>query len=166
MAPPQVQAMESDEQDISPAAMAKIQQLEQQLQEANQVMQQAAQHIDELRSEDKKLTYEYLVKAAQIQNDEYGKETERLKVLGPAIDPQQLAQMSAQLVLQALNREPMQDGEEIEHVVQQDAHMQDEPHYQMQMEPPEMGEPPEPQDDQTTQGPSGPFSLPEHEAEQ
>jgi hypothetical protein len=75
--------------------------------------------------------------------------------------------MSAQLVLQALNREPMQDGEEIEHAVKQSAHMQDEPHCQsMQMEPPEIGEPPEIQDDQTTQGPSGPFSLPEQEAEQ
>jgi len=167
MAPPQVQAMESDEQDMPPAALAKIQHLEQQLQEANQVMQQAAQRLDELQAEDKKLTYEYLVKAAQIQNDEYGKETERLKVLGPAIDPQQLALMSAQLVLQALNREPMQDGEEIENAVQQSAHMQDEPHHQlMQMEPPEIGEPPEIQDDQTTQGPSGPFSLPEQEAEQ
>lgn len=170
MAPPQVQALE-EEDDIPPAAQAQIQSMKQQLEQMNAVMDQAAERIKELEAEDKKTTLEYLAKAAQIENDEYAKQTDRMKVLAPSFDAQQVAAMAAQLVMQSMQREPLQGGEELEHAAQDMAGMEDnEPYGGPMGEPPgiheEAGEPPEPQEQQT-QGPSGPFSLgeqPEQEA--
>lgn len=160
MAPPPVQqALNEDQGETVESLKAKLQQVSQQADQMAHVMQQASARIQELESEDKKTTLEYLARAAQLQNDEYARETDRMKVLAGAMAPEQVAQIAAQLVMQSLQREPMQDGEELENVVQGQAGLHDES--PPQMAPPEMGEPP--QDDTTNQGPSGPFSLPEQE---
>lgn len=159
VAPPPVQAALGDEQkqDDPEALKQQLQQLEAQAEEMHKMLQMAGDKIQELQSKDKELTLKYLAEAARIEADEYDKETKRMQVLAAAISPEQVAQLAAQLVMQSMNREPMLDGEELEHVVQSQAGLQDEPH--------EMAEPPEPieQQTETNEPPQGGFSLPEQD---
>ena len=161
MAPPPVQALLSEDEEIPPQAQQKIQQLEQQLQEMHQMIDMASTKLEEANSKDKELTLKYLNEAAARETEEYRAETERLKVLGPAITPEQIALIAQKAALDAINREPLADGEEFEHVAQAQAGLQDDPHAPP-MEMPEPGEPPEINDDQN-EPPTGGFSLPEQE---
>ena len=159
MAPPPVQAAlaEGEEQQDVNQVKLHLQQVEQQAQQMQQMLEQASQRIQELESEDKSKTLEYLAKAAEIETREYEAETKRMQVLGAGMTPEQVQILVQQTVMQALNREPLADGEEFENLIQQQAGIQDEPHVPP-LEMPEPGEPPEVNDEQN-QGPSGPFSL-------
>lgn len=166
MAPPQVQQIESDEDEIPPQAQAKILELEQQLQQMSAVMDQAAQKIQELQAEEKRTTLEYLAKAAEIELKEYDAETKRLQVMGATITPEQVAALTQQLVQQALTREPLGDGEHLEHVVLAQAGMPDADPYGQGMEmdtggPPEPMEPQEPMESMgmEDEAPEGALSL-------
>ncbi len=171
MAPPQVQAVESEDEEIPPQALAKMQQLEQQTQQMQQLIEQATQRIQELEAEDKKVTVDGLAKAAELEIKEYQAQTDRMKVMSAAIPPEQVAQLAAQLVMQSLQREPLQGGEEVENTVQEMVGLEDVEPYGGPMGAPdgiheEPGEMPEPQEQ--PQGPSWLFSLgeaPEQEAE-
>ena len=165
MAPPQVQALE-DEDDIPPAAMAQIQMLKQQAEQMGQLMQQAADRIAELESEDRKTTLEFLARSAQIEVDEFAKQTDRLKVMSVSMTPEQVAALAQQTVIEMLQKEPLQGGEELENIVQAEEGMPDaEPYGEPYGAPPELLEPPEPAEMPDQEGPAGPFSLPEEEAE-
>jgi hypothetical protein len=161
IAPPPVQALLSEDEEIPPQAQQKIQQLEQQLQEMHQMIDMASTKLEEANSKDKELALKYLNEAAARETEEYRAETERLKVLGPAITPEQIALIAQKAALDAINREPLAGGEEFEHVAQAQTGLQDEPHAPP-MEMPEPGEPPEINDDQN-EPPTGGFSLPEQE---
>lgn len=158
MAPPQVQALESEDDDIPPQAQAKIQQLEQQLQEMHQVMDQAASKLQELQSSDMEVKLKYVAEAAKLENDEFRAHTERMKIMAPAMTPEQIQALVMQTVQQALTQEPLDGGEELEQALGVE---QQEPMGMPQMEP---GEPPEPpgmpeQQEPTEPAPAG-FSLP------
>ncbi len=166
MAPPQVQQIESGDDDIPPQATAKIQQLQQQAEQMSQALNAAADEIEKLRNEEKRMTLEYLAKAAQIENDEFAKQTERLKVMQANTPPEQLAQLAAQLVLQMLQKEPLQGGEELENTAQQMAGLPDDEPYGGPMgEPPGIQEPPEAEMPEPTEPATAGFSLPETQGE-
>lgn len=156
MAPPQVQALESDE-EIPPAAAAKLQQMQQQMQEMQAVIEQANQHIAAMDLEREKMTLDYLAKAAQIEADEYAKQTDRMKVMAPAFDANQVAAIAAQLVMQSMQREPLQGGEELEDQVQDLAGLpDDEPYGGPNGAPPGLHEEPEPMGEQEPPEPTEP----------
>lgn len=146
MAPPQVQQIESED-DIPPAALAKIQMLEQQSQQMGELMQQAADRIAELESEEKKTQLEYLAKSAQIENDMYAKITDRIKAMQTGMTPEQVQALVIQVLSQAASASP-EGGEELEQVVEYGSDVEG-----MQEPPGEM--------EAEQQGPTGPFSLPE-----
>lgn len=165
MAPPQVQAIEEDE-EMPPAAVAKIKAMEQQMQQMGQAMDQAAQRIQELEAEDKKTTLEYLAKAAEIEAKEYDAQTKRLQVLGATITPEAVQQIAMQTVMQAMQREPLQGGEELENTVQSMEGMPDADPYGEAVIPPAPPEPQGlPQEPQPEQPASAGFFMPEQEAE-
>jgi len=135
MAPPQVQALESEEDDIPPQAQAKIQQLEQQLNEMHQVMDAATKKLQELQSGDRETTLKYLAEAARIENDEFKAHTDRIKALGAGMTPEQVQALVMQTITQAMQQEPLDGGEELE---QQLGTERQEPEHQMV---PQMGQP-------------------------
>jgi hypothetical protein len=118
MAPPQVQAMENEEDDIPPRAKMQIQLLEQQMQQMQQAMDMASQKLQEYQSADREMTLKYLAESAKIENDSYKAETDRLKALQPAITVEQVAPMVEQVIAQMMAREPLQGNEELEHTTQ------------------------------------------------
>ena len=157
MAPPQVQAIESGDDEIPPQAQAKIQQLEQQIQEMTQMMDSASSKIEELQSGEREATLKYLAEAAKIENDEYRAQTERIKATSAAMTPDQVQALVMQTLQQALSAEPLNGGEELEQYVEQMAHMPEEPQEMQEPQgPPDMGEPPEQYEQQA---PEGAFSL-------
>jgi hypothetical protein len=83
--------------------------------EIQQQAEQAMQHIEEQDAKIKEL--EYQLKEAQEKSDidAYNAETDRMKVMqdANAIDPQQLALMAAQLVMQSLQN-PLHEDEQQE----------------------------------------------------
>lgn len=171
MAPAPVQQALGDESQAEDANKLKqqLQQLEQQAEQMHQMLQMAGQKIQELQSEDKKTTLDGLAKSAALEIDEYKAQTERMKVMAAAIPPEQVAQLAAQLVMQSLQREPLQGGEELENSTQEMAGLEDEEPYGGPMGAPpgiheEPGEHPEPQE-QPDQPPTGGFSLPAQPAE-
>lgn len=133
MAPPQVQAIESDKTDIPPEVMAKMQGMQQELQQCQQLLQKMGEEYNKLEGDRSNDTLK-----AQI--DAYNAETNRLKVTLPAADPQQIATLAAQLVMQAL--------------------MQPDPLDQGGAPPPAM-----PAQEAQPEPPQGGFSLPEQGAE-
>jgi hypothetical protein len=169
MAPPQVQALESEEDDIPPQAQAKIQQLEQQLNEMHQMMDMASKKLQELQSGERETTLKYLAEAAKIENDEFKAHTERIKVVGAGMTPEQVQALVMQTIAQAMQQEPLDGGEELEQQLGTEQMEQEPQMPQMapqmgQMEP---GEPPEPPGIPEQQEPMEPasagFSLPEQE---
>lgn len=102
MAPPQIQAIdEEDEQEqLPPAAAAKMQAMQQQMQQMGEALQQAKQQI---QGETIKAQADMAEARAKAEIDWYKAETERMKALQPAIPPEQVAALAAQIVMQALN---------------------------------------------------------------
>lgn len=130
MAPPQVQAVENDKTDIPPEVMAKMQSLQGELEKCQQMLQALGQEYNQLQ-EDK------AADIAKVQIDDYNAVTNRLKVTMTAADPQQVAVLAAQMVMQAL----------------------------MQPDPLDQGSPPPmPAQEAQPEPPQGGFSLPEQGA--
>lgn len=104
MAPPQVQAIEEDKAEIPPAVMAKMQSMQQQLQEARQLISQLGEEYNKLDADKQEQRYKALI-------DAYNAETNRLKVTLPAADPNQIAALAAQMVIQAIQQpDPLADA--------------------------------------------------------
>lgn len=117
MAPPQVQALENENQDVPPEIAAKMQAMESQAQEMAQMLDLAAQKIKELQSAERETTLKYIAEAAKLENDEYGKITERLKVVQTGMTPEQVQALVMQAMAQAAQSSP--DGsEDIEDAVE------------------------------------------------
>lgn len=100
MAPPQVQQIEGDGEDVPPHVAAQMQQMKQQIEQMNQLMGQAAQKIQELQSEQHNKQLEALGKAAGFRIDQYNAETNRLKVLGAGMTVEQVQALVMQTIQQ------------------------------------------------------------------
>jgi hypothetical protein len=153
MAPPQVQAaLGEDQSKEDPEALKQqLQQLEQQAQQMHQMLDMAATKIQELQAEDKRMTLEYLAKAAQIENDEYSKITDRIKATQTGMTPEQVQALVIQVLQQSVNVNP-EGAEDLEQVIGAGPDVEG-----IQPEQPEPGEPPE--GEETNQGPTEPFWL-------
>jgi len=117
MAPPPVQQALSDDgqQADDPAKLKQqLQQLEQQAQQMHQMLEQASQKLQEMQADQKATQIEQIAKAAELEIREYEAETNRLKVVGAGLSPEQVAAIAQQVVMQAMQREPLDDGDELE----------------------------------------------------
>lgn len=104
MAPPQVQAIENDKTDIPPEITAKMQGLQKELEQCQQLLQKLGDEYNKLEGDKSS-------DQLKAQIDAYEAETNRLKVTLPAADPQQIAALAAQLVMQALSQpDPLDQG--------------------------------------------------------
>ena len=141
MAPPPVQAaLGDDSQQEDPEKLKQqLQQLEQQAQQMHQMLDAASQKIEEMQADDKKMQLEYLAKAAQIENDQYARITDRIKAMSMGISVEQLQPMVMQLIHDALQN-PIEDPQQLEDM----AAPPGAPQEQEAIEPqPEQNEPPE-----------------------
>lgn len=88
MAPPQVQAVENDKSDIPPEVMAKMQGMQQELQQCQEMLQKLGEEYNALENSKQ-------IDSDKVLIDRYKAETERLKIMAPGLGPQ-LAQILAQ----------------------------------------------------------------------
>jgi hypothetical protein len=131
MLPPQLQALEDEQEELPPEAIKQIQGLQQQIQELSQALENAAAEADDKRIEKEKAEADMLIRG-------YDAVTNRMKVV-PPMTPEQVQAIAMQTVQQALSVPP---------VDQQDAQPP-----MPEMPPPEMA----PQD----QPPQGGFFTPD-----
>ena len=112
------------------------------------MLEAAAQKVQELQAGSKEKQIEHIARAAELEIREYEAETNRLKVVGMGMTPEQVQAIASQVVQQAMQREPLDEGDELE----QAAGLQ---------EP----DPPDIPEQQQAQAPQGAFSLPDHTGE-
>lgn len=103
MAPPQVQAIEGEDQDIPPQVAAQMQQMKQQMAQMNDLMGKAAQHIQQLESEQQAKHLEALANAAKIRVDHINAETNRIKALGAGMTAPQVQALVMQVLQEVLS---------------------------------------------------------------
>ena len=92
----------------------QVAQLEQQLQEMQQLMEAATKKLEENKAAELEVQMKYIAEAARIENDEYAKRTERLKLVSPAMTPEQITALVMQTVRQAMMQDPLDGAEDIE----------------------------------------------------
>lgn len=154
MAPPAVQALESEEDDIPPQAQQKIQQLESQLQEMHQMIDMASSKLEEANSKQREIDLKWTAEAAKIENEQYALITDRIKAMATGLSVEQLQPVIQQLIQDALTN-PIEDP----HQLEQMAAPQAPPEQEGQM----LQEPPGQEQTETNEPPTGGFSLPEQE---
>jgi hypothetical protein len=116
MAPPQVQKAAAEEDDptgkaeIPPQVAAQLQSMQQQSQQMGQMVEQLTQALhqaqDQLEQAQRQIADAeegHEIEQAKVLIDHYKAETERIKAMEPVMNPQDLAMMAAQLVMQALH---------------------------------------------------------------
>lgn len=104
MAPPQVQALAQGDQEIPAPVQAQMQQMKQQLQQLQQALQEANQKLETD-------AVEAMQKMAEADKDRaidaYKAETERLKIMQPAMGPQEIQALIIQTLQQLLSSPPI-----------------------------------------------------------
>lgn len=81
---------------LGDAPPPEMQQMQAQVQQLQAMLEQAVQAVAQAKQE-------AASKAAETEIRAYDAETKRMQVLGPAIAPEQIAQLAAQMVMEALN---------------------------------------------------------------
>jgi hypothetical protein len=97
MAPAPVQAIENGEAEIPPRALAQIQQLQQQLKQAQQAIEKLAPMADANH-------VKVLTEAAQAEIDAYKAETDRIAKLNPPKNPGMTPEQVQSLVMELLQK--------------------------------------------------------------
>ena len=108
MAPPPVQAalQEGKGEDAS-VLKQQLQQAEQQMQQMHHAIDMASQKIHELMADKTQQHAEMLAKAAELSTADYKAETDRMKVLGGAMTPDKVAALVNQLFQDAMSKQPI-----------------------------------------------------------
>jgi hypothetical protein len=158
MLPPQAAAADKSDEDnqapqIPPEIKQQMDQMMQQHEQLTQALHEAQDKLDE-EAKDKELD------VAKLQIEHYRAETERMKALEPAINPREIAELAAQLVMQAMHSpsqpEPKEAGISQEEMMQMDTQpAQMSPPMQQPMQDPSLmmdqGYPQMPEKDPSTQ---------------
>lgn len=97
---PQVQQAEGDDQQQIPP-------------QVNQAMEMASQHIEQMQAQMAQLQQQlqeaqtkHDIEEAKLQIEEYRAQTDRMQALNAGMSPQEVAQLAAQLVMQAMHSPP------------------------------------------------------------
>jgi chaperonin cofactor prefoldin len=139
--PPNLLDKKEGEQELPPQVQQQMQEMQQQVEQLGQALEAAAKHADELEAESKSKQAELGIKAFEA-------DTNRLKVIGTAMTPEQVQALVMQTVQQLL--EAPAPAESVQEV------------YEEEPEMPEYGEPPEMPEQQIEQeAPQGVFFMPE-----
>ena len=156
MAPPEVQKIAASEEggkeEIPPQVAARLQAMQQQQHQYGQMIEQLTKALhqahDQLEAATKQVQNGeegHEIEQAKVLIDHYKAETERMKALEPAMNPQELAMLAAQMVMQALHSPAQQEpGSEIEQQFLQGESQEVYPPAQMGFQqPPHPQEPPQ-----------------------
>lgn len=81
----------------------KVMQMQQQMQALDQAIQGLTKENEQLKQQMQQKVGELQIKAQEAETKQYAAETARITAVAPAMDPQQIAQIAAQLVIEALN---------------------------------------------------------------
>lgn len=81
----------------------EVMQLKQQIQQLTQALEGVTQENEQMKAEMGLKAAEVEIKANDSETKRYQAETDRIQTMAPALDPNAVAQLAAQLVLQALN---------------------------------------------------------------
>ncbi|MDF8361929.1 portal protein [Achromobacter anxifer] len=104
MAPPQVQALAQGDKEIPAPIQAQMQGMQQQVQQLQQALMEARQKLDTN-------AVEAMQKMAEADKDRaidaYKAETERLKIMSPAMGPQEIRALVLQTLQQLLTSQPI-----------------------------------------------------------
>jgi hypothetical protein len=90
VAPPAVQQIYGEGEEIPPHVAAEMQHLKQQLEQMQGAMHQAADKLEELQADHQAKQIDALSKTASIRVDQYKAETDRLKVMGAGMTREQV----------------------------------------------------------------------------
>lgn len=130
MLPPQLQDKEGEE-DMPPQARQMIEQALAQSEQFQEALKQMAAEMQGLKEDREYKQQELMIK-------HYQAETDRIKVTQPAMTPQELAALAAQIVLTSLHS-PSQPEEPVEQLPQVAAPPMAPPEQQQPMQPPSGG---------------------------
>jgi TolA-binding protein len=108
MAPPPVQAALNEQGAQDPQQLQQqLQQCQQQLEHMQQMVQMAGEKLQEAQNEQQKNHLDALTKAAQISVDQYNAETNRLKVVAPAVGEEQVQAIVMRMLQEILGAQPL-----------------------------------------------------------
>lgn len=130
MLPPQLQEKDGDE-DMPPRARQMLEQALAQSEQFQAALKQMSAEMADLKSDKDYKQQELMIK-------HYQAETDRIKVTQPAMTPQELASLAAQIVMQSLHS-PSQPEEPVEQLPQVAAPPMAPPEQQQTMQPPSGG---------------------------
>lgn len=172
--PPQFQDDGKKGEEIPPAVQQQMQQMQEQLKQLSDALGKAGDHVEKLESEKE-------IELQKLALDAYGKETDRLKVVGTSMTPEQV-QMLVMQTLQTAFQTPA-PGPQIQEDLQEYEHEEDEreagesgaqEHAEMQSPEGRSAEYPQlnmdydpgeqPEQSEETQAPPGAFFTPEMDA--
>jgi len=100
--PPEVRAQEQEQAGEAPEVAAVKQEAEQMMQQMAQALEEAQAQMQEMAAKLKKSEEDDEAREKEILIKGYQAETDRLKVIQTQLDPQQIAALAAQLVIQTL----------------------------------------------------------------
>lgn len=104
VAPPAVQQVYGEGDDVPPQVAAQLQALKSQLAQAQTAMHAASDKIEQLQSDQQAKQIEGLAKAAGIRVDQFKAETDRLKVLGAGMTREQVQMLIMETMQQVLSQ--------------------------------------------------------------
>jgi len=163
MAPPQVQAMEQEDNKLPPEAQAvvasmksQMQQLQQQMQQMAEALENAGNEVDKLEGDKEASMAEIEVKRVEANTKAYDAITKRIQVLGPLMNPAEVQGLAQETQREAMEQpDPGQPPSESMGIPEQ-------------LEPPpqEMQAPPYPAMQPPEQPADAGFFTPEEDVEQ
>lgn len=111
MAPPQVQALEQEDSQLPPEAQsivagmkAQMEQMQQQLQQMGEALGKAGDHVDQLEAEKGDKASELEIKRIEANTRAYDAITNRLKVVGPLLNPAEAVQLAEETKQEAMEQ--------------------------------------------------------------
>lgn len=114
VAPPQVQAALNEQGAKDPEQLQQqLTQCQQQLEHMQQMVQMAGDELQKAKDEREKNHLEALAKAAQLSVDQYNAETNRLKVVAPAVGEQQVQAIVMRMMQEMLGAQPLGSAQSV-----------------------------------------------------
>lgn len=111
MAPPQVQAMEQEDNSLPPEAQSivaglksQMEQMQQQMQQMGDALGKAGDHVDQLEADKGDKAGELEIKRIEANTKAYDAITKRLQVVGPLLNPVEVQQLAEETKREAMEQ--------------------------------------------------------------
>lgn len=166
MLPPELKDAEEGAAELPPEAQAQISQMQEQIKQMGEALENASNEVDKLEAEKVAKDSEIEIKRVEANTKAYQAITDRLKVVGPLLNPVDVQELASETKREAMvqpdpGNAPAESMGVPEQIIEQQEPMP-EP-----MEPQGMPEAPPPEQDmQQNEPPQGGFFTPEETQEQ